>query len=156
MMGIQGAMPPVGFGATGSQSLNDTEKQKLSDLLANYDTEDLSDEQAKEIVDGIKELDIAPGRGLAEALGTAGIDARALAEQAGLGAPGGRGGPGGPSGGGPKGPDSSAVETLRSVVEELLEATSDEEDSSTFSTLLSEALEAAGVDTSSPVLDYKA
>lgn len=154
MMGIQGGMPPVGFGATGSQSLNDTEKQKLSDLLANYDTESLSDEQAKEIVDGIKELDITPGRGLSEALGNVGIDARALAEQAGLRAPGGNVGPSGPDSGA-KGPDSAAVHTLRSVVEQLLETTSDDEDGSIFSARLSETLEAAGVDTSSPVLDYK-
>jgi len=85
-----------------------------------------------------------------------GIDAKALGDQAGggLGGAGGRGKGGPPPAGagqGAKGLDSAAIETLQSVVEQLQEATETEED---FSLVLLESLEAAGLDTSSPIVDY--
>ncbi|MEP2920765.1 hypothetical protein [Sulfitobacter sp.] len=156
MMTIQGGMPAQNSYGQNASGLSDTQKAGLAQALQNYDVENLSDEDAKGLVSQIDELGIEAGRDLTAALGSVGIDAKALGDQAG-GGPGGAGGrgKGGPppagAGQGAKGPDSAAIETLQSVVEQLQEATETEED---FSLVLLESLEAAGLDTSSPIVDY--
>lgn len=172
MMPVQGGMPPMGMISQGTGTLTDTQQQNLVEVLGNYDTNKLSDDDAKALVNEIKELGLQQNRGLAEALGSAGIDVGELAQQAGIAAPGGQGGAGGPPGGaggppgggkggppggggaqGAKGPDSAAVQTMQSIVDELQEAASDS-DEEDFSTLLIERLQAAGLDTSQPIVDY--
>ncbi|WP_299922840.1 hypothetical protein [uncultured Pelagimonas sp.] len=174
MMMIQGGMPPMGMMGQGSGSLSSDQKQGLDDVLSNYDTKNLSEHDAKAVVEAIKELGVQPGRGLAQALNGLGIDARELAQKAGLGAPGeggpgggkgsggpgGGGGPGGPGrpggSGGAQGPDSAAVQTLQSVVEQLQESLSESDDDTTdFTSLLLEKLDEAGVDTSAPIVDFR-
>ncbi|WP_299937059.1 hypothetical protein [uncultured Pelagimonas sp.] len=177
MMMIQGGMPPMGMMGQGSGSLSSDQKQGLDDVLSNYDTKNLSYDDAKAVVEAIKELGVRPGHGLAQALNGLGIDARELAQKAGLGAPGegdlgggkgpggtggpssggGPGGPGGPGGsGGAQGPDSAAVQTLQSVVEQLQESLSESDDDTTdFTSLLLEKLDEAGVDTSAPIVDFR-
>ncbi len=167
----------MGMMGQGSSSLTSDQQQGLDDVLSNYDTKNLSDDDAKAVVEAIKELGLQPGRGLAQALSGAGIDARELAQQAGLGAPGeggtgggkGQGGPGGSGGGGRpggpngpggsggvQGPDSAAVQTLQSVVEQLQDALSESDDDTTdFTSLLLEKLDEAGVDTSAPIVDFR-
>ena len=147
----------------GAKSLSDTQKQGLEEVLANYDPKNLSDDDAKSLVAQIKDVGLQPGRGLSEALGSVGIDARGLAQQAGLGDQGGpgggKGGPGGvggPGGGpGAKGPDSAAVQTLQSVVEQLKASMSDGDSEEDFAALLLQKLEEAGLDTSEPILDFR-
>jgi hypothetical protein len=147
-------------GANSQQSLSETQKQGLSELLSNYDAANLSDEDAKSLTDGIKELGIQRGKELAQALGDAGFDARALAEQAGLKGSQGQGGPnGGSKGGTPpvdaKGPDSSAVQTLQSVVEQLQDLLEENTEDTDYSAKLTEILEESGLDPSEPILDYR-
>jgi hypothetical protein len=140
-----------------TQSLTDTQKQGLDDVLSNYDVENLSDSDAKEIVSQIEELGIAKGQGLASALGDVGIDARDLAEQAGIGSAEGNGDrpPPPPPGGGPKGPDEAAISTLQPVVEQLQASVDASDEDVDFETMLTQALDDAGLDTSSPIVDYR-
>ncbi|MCG3268868.1 hypothetical protein [Yoonia sp. I 8.24] len=153
---IQGGMAPMAGMTPKAQSLTDTQKQGLEDVLSNYDVENLSDSDAKEIVSQIEELGIAKGQGLASALGDAGIDARGLAEQAGIGGAEGNGGrPPPPPGGGPKGPDEASISTLQSVVEQLQASVDASDEDVDFGTMLTQALEDAGLDTSSPIVDYR-
>lgn len=181
---ISGSMVPGGAPVQGASSLTSTQKQGLTTLLADYDTATIGDEDAKQIVAGIRELDISSGKGLATALAEAGIDAGNLAEKAGLmgpqgapsgGPPGGAGGPGGASGppggaggpppgggaaGGASGKDGSGsgVNSVAvDVLNSVLETMAEEDDTSvdTFQTLLAEQLEAAGLDPSQPIIDLK-
>lgn len=159
MLPIQGGGPPIGFLGEAASAMSTAQKQGLEDALSNYDVENLSDEDAASLVEAIKALEIQPGAELAAALGEAGIDARALAEQAGIvpeGAGEGRpdGGPPPPPPGGGQGPDLAAVEMLQEIVDTLLEAGETDEDAD-FGTALREAMEAAGLDTSGPILDYR-
>lgn len=157
-------------GTQGVKTLSVDQKTGLTDLLSQYDTSDLSDEDAKSIVDGIKELGISSSRELASVLRDSGVDARGLAQQAGVGGkeggpppgggkggPGGAGGPGGPGGSGgagqssgAKGPDETAVQLLEEAVAALAEG---EEDSTTS---LSDLLQEAGVDVTQPIVDFRA
>lgn len=103
---------------------------------------------------------------VADISGSQGISSEstgAASEKTGAGGPpgGGRGGPPGGGTGGPppggggqgaKGPDSAAIATLQSVVEQQQEASETEADTSL---VLRASLEAAGLDTSSPTVDYK-
>ncbi|MBT8152404.1 hypothetical protein KMP13_00520 [Epibacterium ulvae] len=76
-----------------TQELSDEQKTCLEAVLFQYDSENLSDNDASEIVQSIKELDVRIGVVLGEALTEAGIDSKALRDQA--GDPEGAGGPGG-------------------------------------------------------------
>lgn len=175
MMSIQSVASSVSLMSQSAQSMTDTQKQELEEVLNSYDTENLTDDDAVSLVSEIKDLGISAGKDLTSALASAGLDARELADQAGLsgtGGPGGSGGPGGPGGGkggpggpgGPggagggqsaSGPDSAAVQTLQSVVEQLQETYSEEDSEEDFTTLLLQELEAAGLDTSEPILDFR-
>lgn len=171
MLSVQGGVPPSPSASLGAKPLSETQQQGLDDLLSIYDAETLSDEDARSLVEGIRDLEIQRGAALTEALGSAGFDARELAAQAGIaGKPGGGGGPGGaggppPAGGGgggpggaqgSKGPDSAAVQALQSIVEQLEEEASETDADTDFSSLLQQALEDAGIDTSQPILDFRA
>ncbi|PYG31677.1 hypothetical protein [Pelagimonas varians] len=175
---ISGSMSPGFSSGHGASSLTNNQKQGLTTLLGDYDTATISDEDAKQIVAGIRELEISSGKGLATALAEAGIDAGNLAEKAGLlkphgglegggpqdgagrpggagGPPGGGGRPGGASGkeGSGTGANSVAVEVLNSVLETMAEE--DDSSTDTFQALLAEQLEAAGLDPSQPIMDLK-
>ncbi|WP_211097091.1 hypothetical protein [Aliishimia ponticola] len=160
MAGMAGMSPQT------SNALTDTQKETLSGLLSKVDGDSLSDADAKALVEGIEEAGIAKGSGLTEALSEAGIDARALAEQAGLtgaggaggpGGPGGKGGPGGPGGGlgnaavEGKGTEDASVQLMQSIVEQMSEV-SDEED---YQEQLLSALEDAGLDLTESVVDLR-
>lgn len=143
-------MGPMG---QGQATLTTTQQDGLTQLLAQYDAENLSDDDAKALVSGIQELGIKPGSGLTTALADAGIDARGLAEQAGLGKPPPPGGGGGAQGS--SGPDSAAVETLRSIVETLQAEAEEGETEFDFTTALIERMEEAGLNPYQPTLDYR-
>ncbi len=155
MISSIGGMTPQMI-APPTQSLSEEQETGLQDILSNYDTDNISDEDAAEIVSGIQELGIQPGKALGDALGTAGINARDLASQAGI-APKGPpppGGPGGGQGGGQTGGvNEAAVEVLESVLEALEsdELTSADE----FQAYLQEQLEEAGLDPTASLVDIR-
>ncbi len=169
-MMIQGSMSAGIASSLFQQStkISDEQAEKLTDFLSNYDTNDLSDDDAKDIVSQIKELGISPSSDLTSALGDAGINAKDLAEQAGIGGasgPGGSGGPGGPGGADRPPPPppppqetqgiSSVDESIVTLIADAVEtyADSDEEDGSSWNAV-SSALEEAGYDTSVSLIDF--
>lgn len=145
------------------QTTKITEQQgkDLTEFLSEYDAENLSDENAKEIVAKIQDLGIVPGAGLASVLSEAGVDARGLAEQAGISGPSGAGGPpGGPRGaggpppsGGGKGAES-VDDAVVSLIADAVSAFEDSEDAESLWSILEPALEEAGYDTTQPVIDF--
>jgi hypothetical protein len=168
MQGISAAsyMPSANLQAS---KLTDQQGQKLTELLTNYDAENLSEKDAKEIVSQIKELGIKSGSGLASALETAGIDAKGLAEKAGIQGPqggqpngpppGGGGGPGGagrpPPGGGGKGRDS-VDETAVSLIADAVKTYNSSDTSDSLWSVLEPELQNAGYDTTKSVIDFYA
>jgi hypothetical protein len=167
------SMSSMGYNTQNTQSnqtfqlknaLSTEQSEKLSASLSNYDTKNLTTEDALKIVAEIKELGIREGAGLESALSEAGIDAQALAEQAGIkgGEDAGRPPPpppfpqdGGPSGSGEASGTSSLDEGIVSLIADAVEsyAESDDETETVWS-LLQPALEEAGYDTSEPLIDF--
>lgn len=157
MQGITGGMQAVHSARPESKMTNE-QSEKLSSLLESYDADSLSDDDAKKLVSEIKELDIQPGADLANALGESGIDARGLAEQAGIGRGGEGGRPPPPPGGdqGSKGAasvDDAAVSLISDAVA-AYEASNDESES--LQSILLSAMEEAGYDPSEPLVSFYA
>lgn len=155
-----------------SSKLTEQQGQKLNAFLTNYDSDNLSENDAKEIISQIKELGIKAGSGLATTLEENGIDAKGLAELAGVkgakpsGGPPGGGGPGGGGPGGSGGPPPSGGgkgrdnvdETAVSLIADALESYTNTTDTTTetFWSVLEPALQAAGYDTTKSVIDFYA
>lgn len=161
--GIQSGMQMSGY-STQSTQMTEQQNAQLKNILAEYDSTSLSDDDAKELVATIKEMGINPSEELATVLADSGIDAQALAEQAGIGGagglPGGGGGPGGPGGGGHGGGGPRGVESLDeavvSLITEALEAYDESDETQSFAELLAEKLDEQGYDSSKPAIDYYA
>lgn len=154
-----------------TNSLTQEQSTKLADSLSKVAVDNLTDDDAKALVATIKELGISPGSGLTEALASAGIDARELADQAGIkgGGPGGNGPPGGPGAGGPPpggggGPDgvggassSSGVDdAILTLIQEAAESYAETETEETFAEILAATLTENGYDSSQPIVDFYA
>jgi hypothetical protein len=173
-MQITSAMSYMQNATQQSSKLTEQQGQKLTEFLTNYDSDNLTENDAKEIVSQIKELGIKSGSGLTSVLEENGIDAKGLAEMAGVqgaegarpsGGPPGGGGPGGaggpPPGGGGKGRESvdeTAVSLISDALESYTSATSSTSDTTTesFWSVLEPTLQAAGYDTSKSVIDFYA
>lgn len=59
----------------GATSLTDEQKQTVSDILSNYNADNLSEDDIHSIMDSLKDAGIQPGAGLKEAISSAGFDA---------------------------------------------------------------------------------
>ncbi len=70
-----------------SKSLTDEQKEKIEEILSNYDTDSITAEDAKEIFDAFKEAGITPCKGMKEAIDAAGFDADELRSLAGFDQP---------------------------------------------------------------------
>lgn len=113
-----------------SQPLTDDQKSQVKDILSQFDSENLTQEDAKSIFTAFREAGIQPGRDLAQTITDAGFDAeqiRTLARPEGGRPPGPPpgGGPVGGPGGGPGGGfgaagsvNKSALQTLQSILQE--------------------------------------
>lgn len=158
MQGVTGLNSIVNNSQQGMK-LTEEQNQKLTNFLSNYNSDNLSDGDAKEIISQIKELGITPGSGLASVLTEAGMDVKGLAEQAGIGGPSGAGGPppGGPPPGGPppgaNGRDS-VDDTLVSLIEDAAQSYEESDDAESIWSILEPTLQEAGYDTSQPVIDF--
>ena len=143
-----------------NRAVTEEQSQKLTEFLTEYDTSNLSEEDATEIVAQVKELGINPGAGLADVLGASGIDAKALAEQAGLGKAAGAGGPlggkNGPPPPGGAGGRADVDDALVSLFSEAVEAYESSDEAESLWDVLEPALQSAGYDTSKSVIDFRA
>ena len=99
---ISGSMmpPPPPQSSSGSQSsLSDEQLLTIEEVLAEYDVDNLTSEDALSIVETFKEAGVAPGQALEEAMSSAGFDAQEVGKLAGVG---------GEQGGGPPPPPESS------------------------------------------------
>lgn len=72
MAGMAGMAPPPRMGA--GQTFTDEQKSNLEEILAQYDSEDITDEEMRSMLDEIKEAGIGPGEDLKNALEEAGFE----------------------------------------------------------------------------------
>lgn len=84
MMGRMGQMQ--------TQSLTDEQKQTIQDILSEYDPDEMTEADAKEIFKAFEEAGVRPSMGMREAIEEAGFDAEELRE---MGRPAGGPPPGG-------------------------------------------------------------
>lgn len=73
MMGMSGTYQ--------SAALTDEQKTRVQDILSNYDADNITADDAKEIFKKFKEEGITPTKGLKEAIEEAGFDAESLRQQ---------------------------------------------------------------------------
>lgn len=143
-------MPPPPPPSGQKSELTDDQSAALSELLESYEGGELSDEEATQLVSSIKELGISPGSGLTEALSEAGIDARELGDQAGVGGP-----PPPPPGGGGSRPDASSVdEAVVSMIQDAVDAYSESSGEESFGDYLSSLMEAQGYEPGTSLVDF--
>lgn len=110
--------PPSSSSSSSSSSLTEDQSSTLTDVLSGYDSENLTEAEAQEIVTALSEAGIEPGAALEEAMSEAGFDAQSVGDLAGVEGPQGAegmsgvGGMEGGEGGMPPPPpsDSSSVE----------------------------------------------
>jgi hypothetical protein len=115
---IQGMGSMMGMGGMTrqAQSLTDEQKQKIADILSQYDPENVSEEDAKAIFQAFKDAGITPAKGMKEAIEAAGFDAedlraRGMTDQGGRMPP-----PPPPDSGSSSGVNVSALQSLQEVL----------------------------------------
>ncbi|MEP3345448.1 MAG: hypothetical protein ABJN34_11410 [Litoreibacter sp.] len=140
--------------------LTESQGKELTNFLSDYDGDNLSDENAREIVSKIRDLGITPGSGLANVLSDAGIDARSLTQQAGIG-PVARAPaeadvavrpPPPPEGAGRGG--ESVDDAVVSLISDAVKAYEESDDAENLWSVLKPALQEAGYDTTQPLVDF--
>lgn len=134
-------MPPPPPRSSGSQSLTDDQQAQITDILSQYSADELTEDDAKSIVESFSELGITPGKGLEEAMAASGFDAREVGDLAGVGPQQGQQGGGMPP---PPSQDnevtSSAelVSFLENILEDYEDNLTDEEKDSILSAVRDE------------------
>jgi len=125
--GFGGGKPPP-------QPLSDEQKSLVEETLANYDAENLTEEDALAIVDAFKEAGIKPGRELAELTSELGFDAREIGDLAGVEPP--KGPPPPPPPGEDQSLNTEDLSTLQSIIDDYdLNDLSEEEEEEIISQL---------------------
>ncbi len=105
-------------------ALTEEQESLISEILSQYDTENLSASDAASIIEAFDEAGIRPGQALEEALAAEGVDARELGD---IGGVGGRRPPPPPP---PQGEDEEGIQTLeaKSIMDYLEELLEEQED----------------------------
>jgi len=80
-------MPPPPPRGQGAASLSEEQKELISETLSDFDADNLTASDASTIVSIFQEAGIQPGAELAEAMGSAGFDARTVGDLAGVQGP---------------------------------------------------------------------
>lgn len=158
MNSIEVGRMPTPPGHPGATALTPDQLSGLAKGLDNYDPNNLSPSDAKEIVSHIKDLGIAPGRGLASAMADAGFNAREVGQKAGIGKAGpppppppGEGGPDGPGAKKSGTINSEAIAALKRLIEGYAGNDITDDDWSDILT----AMDDSGYDLSKTLLDVR-
>lgn len=133
-----------------SPQISSAQSESLKNILSNFDANNISETDARNIVDKVKEVSVKPGQPLVLIFANEGFDAKSIGQKA--GAEGQRPPPPGGGKGGPKGEINT--EAL-SALTQLLEAKDGEEVTETEWNDFYTGLENQGVDTSKPFIDLK-
>ncbi len=133
MMGMQGMMGP-----SAQTELTDDQKSTVQSILADYDAENITAEDAQEIFQKLADAGITPAKGLKEAIEEAGFDAEELRT---LGMPQGQNPPPPPppdSTSSSEGINMSALESLQTILDQYDLTNLSEEDESNLISQLSQ------------------
>jgi len=120
-------------------SLNDEQKQLISDTLAEYDTENLSETDTQSIIAVFQDAGIEPGTALEDEMSTAGFDAQSIGEMGGQRPPP-------PPGGGPQSQEDGynvsedSLEELYSLLDSYYSDTATDADRSGYMSSIEELL----------------
>lgn len=104
--------PPPPNQSSSQQVMTDEQKNSLSSILEEYDAGNLSEDDAKSIVEQFQEAGIKPGKEMASLMKEAGFDAHEVGTLAGVGPP---------SGNEPPASQSSPAASASGVNEEALQ-----------------------------------
>lgn len=115
-----------------SSSLTSDQTDLISSVLSNYDSNNLSQEDAQAIVSAFQDAGIKPSSELASAMENAGFSAQEVGQLAGVGPKGAGGMP-------PPPPSSEELSSVSSILDSLL--STDEDSSSTTSTSFDDIME---------------
>jgi len=87
MVSISGSTPPPPPPRQSSQetSLSEEQTTLITDTLSEYDVDNLSEADAQAIVDTFAEAGLTPGKEFADAIASAGFDAKEIGDLAGVG-----------------------------------------------------------------------
>ena len=118
-------MPQASQSSGSSSSLTSSQLETISSVLAEYDTDNLSESDAQSIVAAFKEAGIEPSSELMSAMEEAGFDAQEVGTLAGVGPQGGG------QGGMPPPPPEDEVSSISSLLDTLL-STEEDESSTSF------------------------
>lgn len=127
------------------QSLTDDQKTKITEILSQYDPENISEEDAKAIFQAFKEAGITPAKGMKEAIEAAGFDAedlraKGMPEMGGKMPP-----PPPPEEGSGQGMNISALQTLQEILNQYdLSSLTEEEQTELYTQLQENGLLNAG------------
>lgn len=136
----------VSSSSTRNTSTLSTEQQELlEEVLSDYDTDNLSSDDASSIVQALSEAGIEESQALTEALSTAGFDAQEIGNLAQTSQSSSDSRPMGP----PPPPPEEEVDSVSSLLESLLSSDEESDDTTTSST----TTDSSSLDT---VLDYTA
>ncbi|GAB6070136.1 hypothetical protein JCM30760_12330 [Thiomicrorhabdus hydrogeniphila] len=120
-------------------SLNDEQKQLISDTLAEYDTENLSETDAQSIIAVFQDAGIEPGTALEDEMSIAGFDAQSIGEMGGQRPPP-------PPGGGPQSQEDGynvsedSLEELYSLLDSYYSDTATDADRNSYMSSIEELL----------------
>ena len=101
-------MPPPPPAARSEQSLTSDQQSLISDTLSEFDTDNLSQEDALSIIEKFSQANIQPGAALEKALSSAGFDAKSIGELANVS-------------GGSRPPPKQSADEITSMVDYLAE-----------------------------------
>lgn len=127
---IVSAVSSTSVNSQSNTSLSSYQKEQINTLLENYDSSNLSSDDALEIVSTLKDAGISPSEELASVLDDAGFDAQEIGDLAGIAG-------GKPAGGPPPPPPSESGNTTTEEEEEYITSlldsllTTEEDDTTT-------------------------
>lgn len=131
--------------------INSQQSQDLKNVLSNFDPNNISETDAKNIVNKVKEIGVRPGQPLVLVFASEGFDAKSIGEKAGV-----RGDrPPPPPGDGQSGPKGRVNSEALSALKLLVDSKEGEEISANEWADFYADLEDKGVDTSGPIIDLK-
>lgn len=120
-------MPQQSQSSSSSRSLSSSQLETISSVLEGYDADNLSSQDAQDIVQAFSDAGITPSKALESAMKTEGFDAKEVGDLAGVSGPQGGGGMPPP----PPPPSDEEESTVSSLLDTLL--STDEDDDSTIS-----------------------
>ncbi|THH38573.1 hypothetical protein E4Z66_03105 [Aliishimia ponticola] len=134
------------------QRATDAVEQRLDGLASPSDTSEIRDRDAPDLVTGTGEADAQESVALTEGLAALGVGASGQGDRPERG-PGAEGGGAGASRGPERVSDTVALDLLNSTLEEY--DASEDTAGVDFATLLAQRMEEAGLDSTSPIMDFR-